>query len=266
MSYVLPSQAVLQIDRVFPEAKANSQNFALSSGHSAYVTVIVALVDQIPPELITLEGEDLAAYTASLAILKQALQIWRTHMGTFNIGARVPGFDMNVLALLRAALVKCPDEAPAKGTVDLLFITDTELREDLRLDISTTYRTLKNLEWKPATVLAGSIIEALLLWAIDQRPAADRTAAISALRSATPPGLSQNPNNDLNRWVLDELIKVAHQMGIIRDDTASHCDMGREFRNLIHAGRSLRLNMRCTRGTAYSTVGAMELVIEDLSR
>jgi hypothetical protein len=65
--------------------------------------------------------------------------------------------------LIRRALAACPDESPAPETRELAFIEDTELRDGLRLDISAINRALSNSEWKAATVLAGSVVEALLL-------------------------------------------------------------------------------------------------------
>jgi hypothetical protein len=72
------------------------------------------------------------------------------------------------LVLLSQTLSKCPDEAPAPGTIELLFVTVSELRESIRRDISAANQDMVNGEWKGATVLAGSATEALLLWAIEQ--------------------------------------------------------------------------------------------------
>jgi hypothetical protein len=60
----------------------------------------------------------------------------------------------------------CPDDAPAPSTTDPAFISDADLRADLLQDLGEVNRSLHNGEWKGATVLAGSIVEALLLWAL----------------------------------------------------------------------------------------------------
>ena len=67
-------------------------------------------------------------------------------------------------------------------TTELVFIPDAGLREGLRLDISTANQALANGEWKAATVLAGSVVEALLLWAVDQQLPAAITQAITTGR------------------------------------------------------------------------------------
>jgi hypothetical protein len=74
--------------------------------------------------------------------------------------------DTNIVLLLRVLLAKCPDEAPSPGTAELLFVTDADLRESIQRDISAANQDAVNGEWKGATVLAGSAIEALLLWAV----------------------------------------------------------------------------------------------------
>ncbi len=86
-----------------------------------------------------------------------------------------PGYpDGDPVSLVHRMLSKCPDEAPAAGTEELKFVTDQALRNSLRPDLSAAESALHNGEWKAATVLAGSAIEALLLWSvITQHKAAD---------------------------------------------------------------------------------------------
>ena len=72
----------------------------------------------------------------------------------------------------------CPDEFPSVDTSNLSFIADPTLRDILRLDVTATNSALINGEWKAATVLAGSVVEALVLWALQQQnPAAVSAAA-----------------------------------------------------------------------------------------
>jgi hypothetical protein len=112
--------------------------------------------------------------------------------------------------------------------------------------------------WKAATVLAGAAAEALLLWAIIERKSASDTGAAHAAVIPSAP-------SDPNRWDLDGYIKVAKALGLIEDETAKQADLAREFRNLIHPGRSARLAKKCDRGTALSALAAVELIVRDLS-
>src|SRR5262245_22105766 len=73
-----------------------------------------------------------------------------------------------MLLLSSARLWRCAGRRPqrAQGTTALLFVTDPAVRESIQLDVSAATRDLEIGEWKGATVLAGSAIEALLLWAL----------------------------------------------------------------------------------------------------
>jgi hypothetical protein len=84
-----------------------------------------------------------------------------------------------------------------------LFITDIDLRDSIRRDISAANQDMVNGEWKGATVLAGSATEALLLWAVHeaeaQQPGSIARAGLVLVQAQT---LSKKPNSDPERWVL----------------------------------------------------------------
>jgi hypothetical protein len=143
------------------------------------------------------------------------------------------------------------------GTTDLNFITDQSLRESIRLDISAANSALVNGEWKAATVLAGSVIEALLLWVLQQKSPADVTTAIGKI--------GRKCAADMQKWDLADYIGVAEVLKIIKPETISQCRLAKNFRNLIHPGRAQRTGQPCNRGTALSAVAAIEHVVNDLT-
>jgi len=169
------------------------------------------------------------------------------------------GYRMNPVQLLCETLQRCPDAAPTPATVELVFIPDPAFREELRIDISTAYQALANGEWKPATVLAGSVVEALLLWALQQENATDLQQAITTAVSKGT--LAQQPPGPLERWDLQHYIAVAEQLQLINADTATQARLAKDFRNLIHPGRAQRLARACTRGTALGALAAVEMVV-----
>jgi hypothetical protein len=132
----------------------------------------------------------------------------------------------------------------------------------LRVDKSDADRALSDGEWKAATVLAGSIIEALLLWTISQREA-DITRAIAGLqrRNVNLPPANRPPEE----WNLHEYIEVSAELKIIGDNTAAQCRLAKGFRNLIHPGAEIRRTEICGRPEASSAVAALEHVVRDLS-
>jgi hypothetical protein len=99
-------------------------------------------------------------------------------------------------------------------------------------------------------VLAGAAVEALLLWAITNKKASND---IEKARRSVIAMASRDPNN----WVLDGYIKVARALGLIEDETEKQADLAKDFRNLIHPGRSARLAKVCDRGTALSALAAV---------
>jgi hypothetical protein len=265
MPHVVPSQVIALIDRIFPGLAgidAKNHNLRLDASQSVKISVIVDAVEEIPSELITLEGDDYAAFAASLKTLKHALDMWPSPGNTFSVND-TPGFsNSSPIILLRDSLAKCADDAPVKGTSELTFIGDAVFRDSLRLDISTSHTALINGEWKPATVIAGSVVEALLLWALQQKSQVDIDNAINNLISHG--GLRNRPRNDLLEWNLSQFIEIARELNVISESTAQQCRIAKDFRNLIHPGRSERLGVRCSRGTAHSAIAAMEQVIEEL--
>ena len=122
---------------------------------------------------------------------------------------------------------------------------------------------MSNGEWKAATVLAGSAIEALLLWALGQRPTADIAKATTALLASGE--ISRQPDSNLERWDLHEYNEFAFNLRLLENDTYIKINLAREYRNLIHPGRAQRLGQICDRGTALSCVAALEHVVRDLT-
>lgn len=193
-----------------------------------------------------------------MGILRQALAIWHTNP-RHEVASTFAGSRYNPLTIVRQTLWACPDEFAHPGTSSLSFVADRELRSSLRIDISAANSSLSAGGWKAGTVLAGSVIEALLLSAIDSLRSANTSTYDAALAS-----LSKPPPPDLEEWGLAPLIAVAESAGLITGDTASQCRLAQGFRNLIHPGRTLRLGQSCNRATALSALAAVEHVIEDL--
>jgi hypothetical protein len=125
------------------------------------------------------------------------------------------------------------------------------------LDIGSVESAFSNGEWKAATVLAGSVVEALLLWALLEQNPANVSAAAAKLKLKVP----SNPEE----WVLYQFIEIAGELKLIGTETAMQCRLAKDYRNLIHPGRAQRLGQACNRGTALSAVAAVEHVVNDLT-
>jgi hypothetical protein len=264
-----PTQVVDLIDQYFPWAKdytvSNASNTKRSEARFAGVTRLPGLVenlDQIPDELIVLGPKDAAEFLMAHAALRHEVQVLAREA---RDGVNWPMLDQrDCVEIVRTGLSKCPDEAlSAAAGAELTFLKNADLERTLAMDVGSIERALANSEWKAATVIGGSVIEALLLWAINQRSPTDVSTALdAAVRSGN---LTQRPHADRNRWDFIDLIEVAHSLTEISVDTRSSANPSRHFRNAIHPGVVERTGIRCDRGTAYTTYGAIFNVIRELA-
>lgn len=265
MPTVVPSQVVAFIEQRLPFAKERT-DFALAKDYAGIVRATTELVEEVPPHLVTVDANDYALLREALADMRRATELWSGADRNHTLGPLQGRDKLHPLAAVRHVMLKCPDEAPAPGTADLTFIGDADLRQSLRLDVSAVSQALANGEWKAATVLGGSVVEALLLWAIDDLERRATGSVATAIAAALGAGtLKKSPNANRNRWDLAELVPVAREAGLIKAEAAQHCDLARGFRNLIHPGRAQRLGQSCDRATALSAAAAVEHVVRDLT-
>jgi hypothetical protein len=252
---------------MFPQMVEVSTSFPQVNGDAVpLISALVSLVEAVPHNLLVLTPGQYAELTASTAFLLALPERFQASRASHVAPMNMTGFDHNPIAMVRAAMAACPDEAAGTDTVPLAFIADDALRESIRLDLSAANQNLANGEWKGATVLGGAAIEALLLWALyeheQQNPGA-RQAAVSALRVNST--FTRNPPGNLDEWGLSQYIEVAASLGIIEPESAIQARQAKDFRNLIHPGKAQREAQKCDRGTALSALAAVELVVRDLT-
>jgi hypothetical protein len=169
----------------------------------------------------------------------------------------------NPIVILRHVLSSCPDESPSSASSDLSFIHDSDLRNGLRQDLSAVNTALANGEWKSCTVLGGSLCEALLLWKLQEELLPNVSAA--AVRLTATKVFDKEPSGSLERWSLHQYTEVASELGFISKDTANQVRIAKDFRNLVHPGRAIRLGQKCDRGTAHAVTAAVEFIIRDFT-
>jgi hypothetical protein len=213
-----------------------------------------------------LKGDALTEYGEAVEALKMAVILWSQGDKHHTI-QHIPGRkNKHPIALVRKHLATLNDEGIDPTTSNLSFITDRQLNDSLRTDITAVNIALDNGEWKAATVLSGSIVEAILLYAIKEYERANSAQVSLAIKALTSSNMIQKIPSDIDEWNLHILIEVAFALKIIVDSTAALCRITRAFRNLIHPGRAIRLAQACDRGTALSAVAAVIHVIRDLSK
>ncbi len=265
MPRVVPSQVIELIDKLFPWAKdqreGDTKNF-LSAENMYSTSAVLDLLQHVPSELITLGPETNAEFVSSVASLRTLLQQWQIRDKRFD---RLPGMrHLSPVALIRQGLAKCKDEFPLSGSAKLNFIPDEELRERLSLDIGAVETAFANLEWKAATVLAGSIIEALLLWVLEKHFSPNGVK--SAVDRLVAKGVARKPKADLKYWDLHHYAEVAAELKAMEEDTVQLVRLAKDYRNLIHPGKAERLGQACNRATAMTAISALDRVVEDLRK
>ncbi len=131
--------------------------------------------------------------------------------------------------------------------------------DDLRRIIERDYRELSLIlfpagAWKSTVVLAGSILEAIL---VDQLTASSEVKALVKACEKSP----KTKRIDKGQWSMYQLINVATEIGVIPKDRASAIDVTlREYRNVIHSDVELKKKYFCTEAEASLAKGALDAV------
>ena len=272
MSTVMPSQVCAFIESEFAfvgrERHLPTQSINLTDQVCASLRALIVLIESIPPALMPSDPADFVTLTASVAYIKSHLfraesldARTRSARGDPVLHPSTSESGWSPVRVIERVLKNCLDEVSPVASRDFSFIKDLEVRAELLSDLISARSALLNLEWKPATVMAGSLAEALLLWTADQRVADLRVACEAAVTK----GLDNRAlNRDRELWGLQELIGVVAELGVIEPDTLNQLKIAQDFRNLIHRGRTRRISKRCDRGTALATNAAVELLSRDL--
>jgi len=277
MPHVLPSQVIIVIDH-FISAMHGRKTSSLSRHEVKHFTMddlpqlsaILRLVRGIPENLIVLEGAAYARYVACIAEIESIVMVLQQR-GESDLHTQVIQRSYYVsddnywisVDDLRDLLAKCPDQYPNQEIAALAFIDDKDLRSDLRMDINDMEKALVNGEWKNTTVMAGAVMEALLLWVIQHRDPKDVQDA--ALRAVNAKTLDKPPPSDPSNWGLPQFIEVAGELKILGSDAVKQARLAQDFRNLIHPGRALRKGQKCDRSTALSAVAAVAHTVKALT-
>jgi hypothetical protein len=271
---VTPRRVVAIIDKTFPWAAARetSHDGTVRASQSAQLGMVVAMVRAIPIELLPQDADAYCDLVSACTLIDAARESWagRSSRDAELDPLRVSGTfgRRSAVEAIRHILAECPEQGIRAQTHDLQFVTDPLLRDNLRRDLSSTRSMLDHGEFKGATVLAGSVIEALLLDALLRLSQPDRDAALAKWkladrRSSDPPPPKTLPS-DLGDWKLSWLVWIAHWADVISERVASGADDARDFRNLIHPGKTLRTGAPADEGTASMALGAALRIAAEL--
>lgn len=139
------------------------------------------------------------------------------------------------------------------------FVLDVDLRRIVERD----YHELRTIlfpagAWKSTVVLAGSILEAILVSKLTETPAIESAAEAS---SKAPKGKLLRAG----RWTLENLIDVAVEVNTLPSERAATVDQVlRQFRNFIHPQKELRMAHSCNEAEAFLALGALDGVCDHM--
>jgi len=131
---------------------------------------------------------------------------------------------------------------------DFSFIEDAQLRQMIERDKAELDKCLEHRLSKSTLVLAGSVIEAILVDYFLAYPVQDG-GADSALRASL--------------W---QLLEDAQAVGLISQETRQLATVVKDYRNLIHPGREYRLAQEASSQRATVAQSVVEIVTEEVSR
>lgn len=126
------------------------------------------------------------------------------------------------------------------------FITRPDLRQALAADFAELEACASAKAWKAVHVLAGSIIEAVL---------------IDHLLASSP---SETRTASLLQMTLGQVIAECKQKKVLSQKTIDLCSAVKEYRNLIHPGRMVRLQESVDQDTGRVAHALVEIVVREV--
>lgn len=139
----------------------------------------------------------------------------------------------------------------------LSTIADEDLRECIFSDIRDIENCIHAAAWKPAVIMCGSVIEAVLTDWLNQLPEADVKKAYMEVYP------SRKNAKKVENFKLIEMIKVAEHLDIIHGYHATIGDGIRNFRNLIHPKLVLRQQIKPNQSIAEIGKGIIVAILQE---
>ena len=151
-----------------------------------------------------------------------------------------------------------PTSEPGSEPQAFSFVTNADLKSICLRDFREARLCSEAGAYKATVVMCGSVMEALLLDALEN-------CEQEAKASEKAPRDKAGKVRDLDRWSLGHMIDVAFDLEIIRKDThALMPDQIREYRNLVHPAVERRKGIPLEEEEARASRSALDLVIKNL--
>lgn len=270
---ITPSDIVNLIDNAFPFAK-QGKSAELDFAYAGFLSGLVSLLDKLDQGfLLFLSSEDLSQFIISIEAIRLAVLGWTTPASSSiqkNLKPISSLGNKHPISIIRNCLANLPDIIPPDSSPELDFIfNDPELKSRLSMDVSYAYSAHNNKNYLGAMVLSGSIIEAILLWKIKSQPELNFEKLSNSWNERIKKSNSTfqvKIKLDPNYWVLHELANMAFEASLISEDILNEILLTKDFRNLIHPGRQVRLESVPTHGKSSISIGVLHEVIQHFGK
>lgn len=129
------------------------------------------------------------------------------------------------------------------------FIPDDVFRKSLESDYEELLRAVEHGMYKSAQVIAGSIVEALLVSTLGEKSYAPK-----------------NKNHTVLDIALNEAIEASKNLKIISGDAENLASVIKSYRNLIHPGREIRTGEKPSKNKADISKCLVDMLIEEIEQ
>jgi hypothetical protein len=152
-------------------------------------------------------------------------------------------------------------ELPPTEERDFDFISDLALRKILTDDFIEAQRAFAVSAFKASAILAGGLIEGMLLDTLRKPEIVTRDKYQSAV--AKFPKVEDEINWD--KVSLSHLLAAGRELGLIDEVAGRMAEGARDFRDTVHPNAELRQKIRAKREEAKVLLALMELIYRQLS-
>lgn len=142
----------------------------------------------------------------------------------------------------------------ATQSVDFSFIANAKLRSIAERDWDECQRAFRSKCWKSVLILAGGLVETVLLSTLTRRRK-------RVLKTKAASGASGDPT----RWDLDRLIKAALELNLVPPLVQTFPDPLRKYRNLAHPGNEVREKLKFGEPEVTTAYHALRTILSHVS-
>jgi hypothetical protein len=253
------------------DAEKGMASGADSTERSNRLRTVVPQCGVLVEELRRLDPRDfLNASRYEFVIARLNIESWGHQWSPGATGPFVNAFHQDqkfraelkdLLSRVIAVLDKYGGEGWRAATRRFTFVKDTVLRDIIERDYKELALVLfPGGAWKSTVIMAGSILEAVLFDQLETDPAR-KAKALTDPDAFKIKGMVQ----DLEKWNLESLIKVATNLSLIPRERAKTFDhVLRDYRNFVHPKKEVKAKHPCREGEAQLAFGALNALCDIL--